>query len=117
MTADKGYVIDKQRRNNMRKTQHVSMNTPLKKNMKKKLIPLTDKVLLRKRSIIETVNDLLKNSCHIEHSRHRSPINFLLNIVSALIGYTYRDKLPEINFEKKERELVTPDKNALYLAN
>jgi hypothetical protein len=113
--GDKGY-ISKQLTEMLMKNG-LQLITPIKKNMKNKLIPLTDKMLLRKRSIIETVNDLLKNSCQIEHSRHRSPINFLVNMLSALIGYTYRDKLPEINFEKKEREFLTPDENTLYLAN
>jgi len=113
--GDKGY-ISKQLSEALMK-DGLQLITPLKKNMKNKLIPLTDKLLLRKRSIIETVNDLLKNSCHIEHSRHRSPINFLVNLLSSLIGYSYRDKLPAINFEKKERELIIPDENTLYLAN
>ena len=113
--GDKGY-ISKQLTEQLMKNG-LQLITPIKKNMKNKLISINDKILLRKRSIIETVNDLLKNSCHIEHSRHRSPINFLVNILSALIGYTYRDKLPEIKFEKKERELLTPDENTLYLAN
>jgi hypothetical protein len=51
--------------------------------------PLLDKILLRKRPIIETVNDQLKHLCQIEHSRHRSPFNFLVNLVSGLIAYTY----------------------------
>ena len=48
---------------------------------------LIDKILLRKRPLIETVNDQLKNLCQIEHSRHRSPFNFLVNLVSGLIAY------------------------------
>jgi hypothetical protein len=43
------------------------------RNMKQKLVKLMDKILLRKRALIETVNDQLKNICQIEHSRHRSP--------------------------------------------
>ena len=95
----------------------VRLITPIKKGMKNKLIPIKDKILLRKRSIIETINDLLKNSCHIDHTRHRSKLNFLVNLISALIGYTYRKKLPSINFTHKERVIVNPDENSLYLAN
>jgi len=51
----------------------------IKKNMKNRLMPLVDKLLLRKRSVIETINDQLKNLCDIEHTRHRSPINFMVN--------------------------------------
>jgi hypothetical protein len=75
--------------------------------MKKRWLPLLDKLILRKRAIIETVNDLLKNSGNIDHTRHRSPVNLLVNIISGLIAYTYRDKLPAINFSKQERELIS----------
>lgn len=51
---------------------------------------MTNKLLLRKRSIIEIINDQLKNISQIEHSRHRRPINFLVNLVSGLIAYTHQ---------------------------
>jgi hypothetical protein len=60
--------------------------------MKNRLITLLYKILLRKRALIETVNDQLKNICQIEHSRHRSVLNFMVNLVSGLIAYSYRDK-------------------------
>lgn len=60
-----------------------------KKNMKQKLVKLIDKILLPKRSLIETVNDQLKNISQIEHSRHRSFWNFLVNLFAGLIAYTY----------------------------
>jgi len=44
--------------------------------MKNRLLPLADKLLLRKRAIIETVLDQLKNISQIEHTRHRSVNNF-----------------------------------------
>jgi hypothetical protein len=47
---------------------------------------MSDKILLRKRSIIETVNDELKNICQVEHSRHRSAVNFLCNLIAGIIG-------------------------------
>jgi len=71
--------------------------TKLKKNMKNKLMPMVDKLLLRKRALIETVNDQLKNICQIEHTRHRSKINFLVNLLAALIAYTYQEKKPSLN--------------------
>ena len=58
--------------------------TKLKKNMKNKLMCLLDKILLRKRAIIESVNDYLKNICQIEHTRHRSPLNFPVNLLAGL---------------------------------
>ncbi len=60
--------------------------TKLRKNMKSKLLPLFDKLLLRKRSIVETVNDQLKNISQIEHSRHRSPVNFFVNLIAGLVA-------------------------------
>src|SRR5918996_6157835 len=71
--------------------------TKLRKKMKNKLLPLFDKLLLRKRSIIETVNDQLKNISQIEHSRHRSPFNFLVNLMAGLVAYTFREKKPSLN--------------------
>ena len=55
-----------------------------------------DKVILRKRAVIETVNDVLKNTCQIEHSRHRSFDNFLTNMISGLIAYSFLPKKPSI---------------------
>lgn len=73
--------------------------TKAKKNMKQRMMKLMDKVLLRKRALIETVNDQLKNSCQIEHSRHRSCWNFLVNLVAGLTAYTYQPKLPSLNLQ------------------
>ena len=83
--------------------------TPYKKNMKNRLIPLIDKILLRKRSLIETVNDQLKNISQIEHSRHRSIPNFLTNIVAALIAYTHQKKKPFLKFSEKEIDLLSKE--------
>ena len=60
---------------------------------------MSDKILLRKRSIIETVNDELKNICQIEHSRHRSFGNFLTNLISGLIAYSFLPKKPSIKYQ------------------
>lgn len=76
--------------------------TKRRKNMKNALMPLLDKILLRKRSIIETVNDQLKNLCQIEHSRHRSPFNFLVNLVSGLIAYSYHPDKPSLDIPNHE---------------
>src|SRR5918992_2703648 len=77
--------------------QGVQLITKLRKNMKNKLLPLLDKLLLRKRSIVETVNDQLKNISQIEHSRHRSPFNFFVNLIAGLVAYTFREKKPSLN--------------------
>lgn len=67
-----------------------------RKNMKSMNLSDTDKILLRKRAIIETVNDELKNICLIQHTRHRSLQGFLNNAISALIAYQSFDKKPSI---------------------
>ena len=67
---------------------------------------LADRVLLRKRSIIETVNDQLKNISQIEHTRHRSPANFLVNLLAGISAYTLQPKKPSINLAKEDRMLI-----------
>ena len=67
-----------------------------RKNMKSMNLSDTDKILLRKRALIETVNDELKNICSIQHTRHRSLQGFLNNALSALIAYQSFDKKPSI---------------------
>ncbi|WP_373457556.1 IS982 family transposase [Wolbachia endosymbiont of Listronotus oregonensis] len=71
--------------------------TKVKKGMKNALISLKEKILLRKRSIIETVFGCLKNKFEIEHTRHRSPINFMVHIFSTLISYSMQQKKPSIS--------------------
>ena len=73
--------------------------TKIKKNMKNSLMHLYDKLLLRKRALIETVNDELKNICQIEHTRHRSVDNFATNLVAGLIAYNLLPKKPSMNIE------------------
>jgi hypothetical protein len=82
--------------------------TNYKKKMKNKLVKLIDKVMLRKRSLIETVNDQLKNIMQIEHSRHRSPFNFLVNTLAALVAYTYQEKKPALDLEVKGLKALPP---------
>lgn len=67
--------------------------------MKNCLLELKDKILLRKRSVIETINDELKNICQVEHSRHRSLTNFISNLISGLIAYSFFPKKPAIKFD------------------
>lgn len=77
--------------------QGIHLVTKLRKNMKTKLVtPLSDAIMLRKRAICETIIDQLKNIFQIEHSRHRSPKNFLTNLFSALIAYNFTDKKPSL---------------------
>lgn len=102
--ADKGYISKKLFEHLFE--QGTLLITNVRKNMKNRLMPLVDKLLLRKRSVIETVNDQLKNMCDIEHTRHRSHINFMVNMVAGLIRYTYFEKKPSINFAQNDRDLL-----------
>jgi hypothetical protein len=74
--------------------------TGIKSNMKNRLMTMRDKIMLRKRSVIETINDELKNICDIEHSRHRSTANFLINLFAGLAAYSFFEKKPAIKFER-----------------
>jgi hypothetical protein len=80
--------------------------TALRSNMKQKLLHLQDKILLRKRAIIETVNDQLKNISQIEHTRHRSIVNFLINLLSGLVAYTHQAKKPSLKMTSSFNRLV-----------
>jgi len=80
--------------------EQVQLITGIRKNMQNRLMIWTDKLLLRKRSIIETINDQLKNISQIEHSRHRSFINFLVNLVSGLIAYCLQPKKPSLHIHQ-----------------
>jgi len=93
--ADKGYVSQKLAKQ-LLESVGVQLMTKLKRNMKNRLMPLADRLLLRKRAIIETIIDQLKNISQIEHSRHRSPVNCLVNIVCGLIAYCHQPKKPSI---------------------
>ena len=80
--------------------------TPLRKNMQNRFVVLQDKLLTRKRFIIETIVDQLKNISHIEHTRHRSTTNFLVNLVAGLIAYTWQPNRPSLHLSAKEMELL-----------
>ncbi len=75
----------------------VHLITKLRKNMKNALMLLQDRIMLHKRVLIESVNDELKNMCQIEHIRHRSFDNFVINILAALAAYSFFPKKPSIN--------------------
>ncbi|MEB2778745.1 IS982 family transposase, partial [Algoriphagus sp. D3-2-R+10] len=85
--ADKGYISNQLTQVLFLDGLHLI--TSIRNNMKNVLMELKDKILLRKRSVIETVNDELKNICQVEHSRHRSFENFITNLVAGLIAYSF----------------------------
>jgi hypothetical protein len=67
--------------------------------MRNQLLPLSDRLLLRKRALIETIVDQLKNICQLEHSRHRSPINFVVHLLAGLIAYCHQPKKPSLRLD------------------
>lgn len=77
----------------------VHLVTGIKRNMKNRLMLESDKLLLRKRAIIETIIDQLKNISQIEHTRHRNPLNFLVNLLAGLIAYSLQPKKPSLHLE------------------
>ncbi len=83
--------------------ENLQLVTKLKTRMKNKLMSVFDKIMLRKRAVIESVTDQLKNISQIEHSRHRSVANFFVNLVAGLIAYTYREKKPSLNIRVTEQ--------------
>lgn len=96
--ADKGYISQALFEKLL--DNEIMLITKIKKNMKNQLMNISDKLLLRKRAIIESVNDFLKNICQIEHSRHRSPVNFLVNLLSGLVAYSFIPKKPSLHLRQ-----------------
>ena len=105
MFGDKGYI--KKELFEQLLNRGLQLITPLKSNMKNKLVPMSDKISLRKRSVIETVNDQLKNISYLVHSRHRSLHNFMLNLITALIAYTHQPKKPSLKLDEPAQDFFS----------
>lgn len=102
--GDKGYISSELGKSLFKRG--LELFTSVRANMKQKLLSMKNKLLLRKRSLIETVNDQLKNISQIEHSRHREIGNFLVNLLSGVIAYTHQTKKPSLHVEKEALELL-----------
>lgn len=102
--GDKGYLS--QPLFNLLFEHGLQLITALRKNMKSRLILLQDKLWLRKRALIETIHDQLKNISQIEHSRHRSVFNFLVNLLAGLIAYCRQPKKPSLKFAAQDMALL-----------
>jgi hypothetical protein len=98
--ADKGYIGRELFRKLWQRGLHLI--TGIRRNMKNHLMPMADKLLLRKRGVIETVLDILKCSMGLEHSRHRSVVNAMVHILSCLVAYAYRPSKPSISLRAKQ---------------
>jgi len=103
--GDKGYIS--QALSELLFQDGVQLITKVRKNMKKQNLSDVDAILLRKRALVESVNDELKNMCKIEHTRHRSVKGFLVNIVAALTAYCFFPKKPSLNITPIETNQLT----------
>lgn len=103
LVGDKGYIKHELAKELIE--QGLEFITNVKKNMKKKDMPFIDRILLRKRAVIESVNDMLKNHFQIEHSRHRSLIGMINCVFSALIAYTFYPAKPEMEELRLKKQL------------
>src|SRR5262245_5668716 len=90
--GDRGYIS--QALHDILLSQGLELLTKIRKNMKNRVMRLWDKLILRKRALIETVNDQLKNISQIEYTRPRSVAGFMVNLVAGLVAYTYQPKKP-----------------------
>jgi len=102
--GDKGYISKKLTEELAE--QDIHFVTGKRKNMKPKAMKVWDKLMLRKRFIIETVFDQLKNISQIEHTRHRSCVSFMVNLLAGLIAYTFQEKKPSIKVTRFEKQFL-----------
>lgn len=98
--GDKGYISEKL--TNALFVDGIHLITKIKKNMKNRMMKIEDKILLRKRALIESVNDELKNICQIQHTRHRSFVNYIINLIGGLIAYSFFPKKPAIEYQRAD---------------
>jgi IS5 family transposase len=100
--ADKGYIGHELFSTLWQRGLHLI--TGIRRNMRNSLMPLADKLMLRKRFVIETVLDTLKSEMGLEHSRHRSVVNAMVHVVSCLVAYAFRPGKPSISLTRQEIE-------------
>ena len=93
--ADRGYVSH-QLAEELKQSYGITFIAKPHRNMKNYLMSLSDKRFARQRALVKTVIDQLKNISQIEHSRHRSPANFCVNLLCGLITYCHQPKKPSI---------------------
>ena len=101
LVGDKGYIS--KALSDLLFGNGIQMLTKPRKNMKGYNLTNQEKILLRKRAIIECVNDELKNMCKIQHTRHRSINNFLMNLMGALAAYHFFPKKPSLNIKFEDQ--------------
>jgi len=104
IVGDKGYIS--QALSEELRARGLTIITKIKNGMRNKVMPMIDKLLLRKRALIECVIDALKNQCQIEHSRHRSVWGGIITVLTGLILYTYLPKKPCLRFTEDEQNIL-----------
>ncbi len=112
--GDKGYISQKLFEEML--TLGVQIITQMREKMKPRIMQLEDRLMLKKRSLIESVFHILKDMLHIDHTRHRSPKNFMLNILGALTAYCLYPNKPTIRAEKKELHVLCATENLISAA-
>lgn len=98
VAGDKGYISQKKAKQFA--DQGLRLITKVRKNMKQRTTSIFEKFFLSKRGIVETVIEQLKSICQIEHSRHRSPINFISNVLAALVAYVLKPRKPSLKLNR-----------------
>jgi hypothetical protein len=101
--GDKGY-LSKQKTESLRK-KGLHLITRVRRNMKEKTRSLFERFFLNHRGLVETVIDQFKSICHIDHSRHRKPDNFVINLIAGLMAYTLKPRKPSLNLLPKIENL------------
>lgn len=102
--ADKGYIS--QTLFDELFARGLQLITGIRSNMKNRLVPLFDKLMLKKRSMIESINNQLKNVLQLEHSRHRSVWNGFINMLATLIAYVHYPNKPSLDLNSHEQHLL-----------
>jgi len=94
--ADKGYIS----KNMFHRIYQrgLIIITGIKRNMKDYLMPILDKIMLKKRFIIETIFGYIKENFNLKPSKHRSPINFFVSLLAALIAFQLKPNKPTISY-------------------
>lgn len=103
--GDRGYISKKLSASLRQKG--IEMITKVKKNMKKVLLSPLKKYLLSKRGFVETIIDQLKNILHIDHSRHRSVVNFQVNVLGAILSYVFKPKKVSVPFSAMNHQSLS----------
>jgi IS5 family transposase len=106
LLADKGYISSKWFQKLWRKGLHIMVG--IRKNMKNYLLPIYNKLVMRKRFIVETVFGVLKQDMGLEHSRHRSPVNAIVHLLSCLVAYCLKNQKPKMAFKNADLAIPYP---------